>query len=192
MQRTDIINGLIRDRGYTSYLEIGIGTGENFKSIECKLKDGVDPFALLGSKPNNLIEIEKNGFLYIESSDDFFIKNNFHYDLIFIDGLHHSDQVERDILNSWNCLKKGGIILIHNIRPFNELTQRVPRESEAWMGDVWRAWYGLKTTYPKLNTYFLEERAGIGAIEKSRHKIDFGFVDLMTSYEYYDRVKGWE
>ena len=34
--------------------------------------------------------------------------------MIFIDGLHHYEQAHRDLRNSLNNLKKGGIILIHD------------------------------------------------------------------------------
>jgi hypothetical protein len=70
-----------------SYLEIGVSGGENFQKIRCENKVGVDP------EPTSPATI----FL---PSDDFFKQNKETFDVIFIDGLHHSDQVLRDINNS--------------------------------------------------------------------------------------------
>jgi len=187
MKRSDIINQIIKERGYKKYLEIGLGDGQHFSDIKCDLKDCVDPNSTGSQLLNN-----NKGFLYNEDSDDFFLKNMVSYDLIFIDGLHHADQVERDIVNSWNCLNKGGLILIHDIKPKNFEEQVVPMGNyPTWTGDVWRAWYGLKNTYPKIKSYYIEEENGLGAIEKSRHKLDLGFVDYKTNWEQYNHVEGW-
>ena len=180
MKRTEIINQIIKEKGYTSYLEIGLGDGANFKNIVCENKIGVDPDVKLSS---NTFKV---------TSDKFFEQVDEKYDIIFIDGLHHSEQVERDIINSWNVLSPNGTILIHDIKPLDEKCQRVPREQVQWTGDVWRAWYGLKKAYPKLKLSYIDERVGLGVIEKSRHKIEAGFVDNETTYSEYDEAKGWE
>ena len=100
MNRTEILNGLIELNDYQSYLEIGLGDGANFRHINCPVKIGVDP------KPSiNGLGIMKT------TSDEFFSESKEKYDLIFIDGLHHSDQVERDIINGYKKLNKGGMLL---------------------------------------------------------------------------------
>jgi hypothetical protein len=43
-------------------------------------------------------------------SNDFFLQNNIKYDLIYVDGDHHSPQVFQDLKNSYNALKSGGIL----------------------------------------------------------------------------------
>lgn len=45
------------------------------------------------------------------TSDEYFNKNSFFYDLIFIDGLHYFDQVIRDAENSVNFLKQNSYLL---------------------------------------------------------------------------------
>lgn len=188
MRRTQVINDLIKERGHTSYLEIGLGDGTNFRNVVCDVKVGVDPeWDLI-----KFSHLRTNGHLANVESDAFFDVNTQKFDLIFIDGLHHADQVERDIINSWNCLNKGGTILIHDIKPLNEVCQRVPRITVAWTGNVWRAWYGLAKNYPKLKLSYIEERVGLGMIEKSNHKIKYFFVDYQTTYQEYDRVQGWK
>lgn len=61
----------------------------------------------------NLNEFKQNYNLYQMTSDDFFYKfiQQKSYDLIYIDGSHHSDQVYKDAINSFKHLKKGGILI---------------------------------------------------------------------------------
>ena len=51
------------------------------------------------------------------TSDDFFRDNKEKFDLIFIDGLHETNQVDRDIENSLKFINKGGTILLHDCLP---------------------------------------------------------------------------
>jgi SAM-dependent methyltransferase len=46
------------------------------------------------------------------SSDVFFEKNNKFFDLIYIDGDHQTDQVNKDINNAWRILKDGGYLIL--------------------------------------------------------------------------------
>ena len=49
---------------------------------------------------------------YKKTSDIFFSENNIHFDLIYIDGDHSSEQLCKDIYNSWKFLKKNGILVV--------------------------------------------------------------------------------
>ena len=193
INRTKEINRIIKENGYTSYLEIGLGNGANFQDIDTELKIGVDPeYDMV-----KFAHLRSDGKLASVTSDEFFFRLGIEepqlkFDLIFIDGLHHADQVERDIINAWNCLNKGGQIIIHDVKPLDDKCQRVPREQTTWTGDVWRAWYGLKNSYPKLKFDYIDERVGLAIIHKSRHKINLGFVDYETTYQEYDNLKGWK
>ncbi len=90
MTRTDIINHLIKKIEAKSYLEIGVREPEgNFNHIQCDKKVAVDPVPL------------GQGIIAL-TSDAFFKQNESMFDVIFIDGLHVADQVERDIINSPN------------------------------------------------------------------------------------------
>lgn len=177
--RTLLINKIIKDRSAKSYLEIGTGDASNFSRVECETKVGIDPF-YEGKKEIARID-----------SDSFFKHNKDKFDVIFIDGLHHCEQVEKDIVNSFKFLNKGGIILIHDVKPVDEKSQRVPRESEVWTGDVWRAWLGIRKKYPKMKCGYIEERTGIATILKTGHRIKKGFSDMETTYEQYEADKGW-
>lgn len=134
---TSIINEIIRLKGFTSYLEIGINDPpKNFDLINCKFRVGVDPAP--AAKAN-----------FCGTSDEFFntcfAENTYgndgllRFDCTFIDGLHHADQVKKDFENSLSCLNEGGIILIHDTNPAEERYTAVPRKERGrWNGDVWK------------------------------------------------------
>lgn len=127
---TQVFNYLIERFNYKSYLEIGVNnpTG-NFDLVKCKFKIGVDP--------NPMSHASFTG-----TSDEFFEQrfNKLTFDIIFIDGLHHADQVKKDFENSLACLNTGGIILLHDTTPEDERFTVVPRNGlrGRWNGDVFR------------------------------------------------------
>jgi hypothetical protein len=170
MNKTQTIQSIIDQNHYKTYLEIGLGDMVNFEALQVEYKQGVDP-------------------IINTTSDEFFKANTQTFDLIFIDGLHEAEQVEKDIVNAWNCLNTKGQILIHDIKPPTFDSQVVPRKKKIWCGDVWRAWYGLKST--KLNLGYFEEDFGLGVIYKSKHKLTSGFVDVETDWKQYNKTKGW-
>ncbi len=109
-----------------SYLEIGVkNPANNFNKIICKRKIGVDP------------DPEANATV-CETSDDFFEHYAMLFDVIFLDGLHHSDQIQRDFENSLKALAYGGFIIIHDTLPDEEQYTTVPRATKKWFGDVYK------------------------------------------------------
>lgn len=113
---------------HCKYLEIGVCNGYIFNRLNIKNENkfGVDP---------------DRGGNYKMTSDQFFNENKEKkFDVIFIDGLHHYDQCQRDIINSLNCLNENGIILIHDMIPTNSLVEYTPRRAinSHWTGDVWK------------------------------------------------------
>ena len=128
---TELLNALAEKYSLNNYLEIGVNNPHNnFYKIKCRNKTGVDP------------QSSGNGVRSM-TSDDYFaaIENNDPkpiFDLIFIDGLHHADQVKRDFENSLRYLSDTGYIVIHDVLPENEEGTRVPRETKQWWGDVYK------------------------------------------------------
>lgn len=53
---------------------------------------------------NNIVKFKNN-------SDDFFKKNNTHFEVIYIDGYHKDFQVLKDCRNAWKILKKNGLLI---------------------------------------------------------------------------------
>lgn len=153
MTRTEIIQALIDKHGYTSYLEIGVQSGQNFFSINCKTKVGVDP------------DRSSKATIY-QTSDLFFSLNTEKFDLIFIDGLHISEQVEKDILNAMQCLSLGGTIVCHDMNPVTEKMQRVPRVAKQWTGDCWKAWVNLRSKIHGWDFYVIDTDFGVGVITR--------------------------
>ena len=124
--RQAFVNKCLNKFDNPTYLEIGVSYNELFNSIPLKLsnKYGVDP---------------KMGGNFRMNSDEFFFKYpNIKFDVVFIDGLHHYEQVQKDTINSIKHLNKKGIILIHDILPRNKFEEFVPRKQLVWSGDVWK------------------------------------------------------
>jgi len=173
--RWDIINQLIKNHNYKKYLEIGYQEGVNFRKIECENKYSVDP----------------NGKAdYKGTSDDFYRQNKETRDIIFIDGLHEAKQVKRDIINSIKALNDGGCIVLHDCLPKTFEMQKVPRETNIWTGNVWRAWTGFLTRHEGF-TYNIDYGVGIA------YKQPLINFQILPEKEFkrrkqYLRLKEWE
>lgn len=157
MTRIDIINQFITARGYASYLEIGVRLPSDcFDHIVCDKKIGVDP------DPNAKAT-------YLMGSDEYFGWSNSKFDFCFVDGLHHDDQCERDILNALSHLNPGGVIMLHDCLPVTEYHQTHEWHEGAWNGDVWKAWvkYRAKSDYL---TYTVNEDWGCGCIDTANKR----------------------
>ena len=177
--RVEIIKNIIELKNYKSYLEIGCFSNELFDQINCENKVGVDPIS---------------GGTIRATSDEFFKKNDKKFDCIFIDGLHRYQQVKKDILNSINFLKKGGIILLHDCLPRNVYEQAIPRCQYKWNGDVWKAIVEFRT-YENLDIYTCYADHGIGVIfvrpNKNQLNLDRkNFLNLRFK-DYYENYKSY-
>lgn len=163
MNRANLINYIIKKQGYKSYLEIGLGTGRNFKAIECKYKASVDPDIMAKAMINTTSDLF---FEQIMSGEiqymDSVYKNGKVFDLIFIDGLHHADQVRKDIINAWECLTDGGILILHDTNPHSEEITHVPRLTKEWTGDVYKAVYQVNN-----DKFTLKDDHGVTIIRKT-------------------------
>ena len=151
--RSDIINKLISIKKYNSFLEIGCDKNSNFSNISVSKKIGVDP---------------NSGGTHKMTSDEFFQTNIESFDLVFIDGLHETSQVDRDIDNSLKFLNKNGLILLHDCLPKKIWHQVVPCIYPKWNGDVWKSIVKSRTR-KDINTYTIVADHGIGLIIKEKN-----------------------
>lgn len=163
MTRTQLINTIIRNNNYKSYLEIGVNTpaqpGYNWNNTEVELKHGVDPNPQVHAT-------------YPVTSDEFFAKHiNRKYDLIFVDGLHIFEQVYKDIINSLKWLNENGTIVVHDCNPIKEITQRRVRASDVWHGDVWKAILKLRMENPNIEIYTVNTDEGCAIIKKGKQEL---------------------
>lgn len=171
--RYDLLNFLIRENNFKKYLEIGCNSGRCYDKVFCESKTCVDP---------NLHPFMVNKLTYNISSDDFFKINCETFDLIFIDGLHVSDQVYLDIENSLKILNDNGVILLHDCLPKEEIHQRPVRSSPHWNGDVWKALARYRSN-PNLFIMTVNTDEGLGFIKKGK-QIPFNVPDQLN-FEFY-------
>lgn len=163
IKRYHIINYLISKYGLKSYLEIGVLKGENIRKINAAKKDGVDP----GAERHIAPEVN-----FRMTSDDFFdlinSKLDLKYDIVFIDGLHHAEQVKKDIYNSLLHLSPGGFIILHDCNPISYESQLVPRKTTVWNGNPWKAFVEFKWQHPELNCCVVDTDYGVGVIKADK------------------------
>lgn len=170
MYRYDIINKIIEENNFKNYLEIGVCNPEDcFDKIICESKDGIDPG----------VEFTPNPVKYRMTSDEFFhlLESNnldkhpdFNWDVIFIDGLHISNQVMKDIINSLNHLSWNGYILLHDCNPptihMAREDYKVNNEYQPWNGTVWKALYWIRSHRGDLRSCVVDTDWGVGIIKK--------------------------
>ena len=165
-----LINDLISDLNYKSYLELGVSVGESWKLISCENKIGVD---------NNINVANEFVGVVHSTTDDYFLNNKDKFDLIYIDALHEKNQVYKDFKNSFDALNDSGVIIFHDINPF-DISQTYFNSS----GDVFELWIELSKTY-KVYTMIIElgesfDSVGI-FIKSENHK----FIDIeVKDYTY--------
>ena len=135
MNRITIIQALIDKYKYDSYLEIGVAAGTSLYGVRCNTKIGIDP------------DPSSAATMHIES--DTFFENNpgICFDIIFIDGLHISEQVTKDIHNSLKALNPGGVIVMHDCCPTRKTMQESywPKGENEWTGNVWKSFVQFRT-----------------------------------------------
>jgi len=173
MKRYDIIAHLIEARDYKSYLEIGVLEQETFNSLPpLDVKHSVDP----------------NGQAVFNTTSDDFFKNHCDqcYDLIFIDGLHLEEQVQRDMENSLTHLNEGGIIIVHDCLPSAEYEQlREGVSGKPWTGDVWKAFAKLRADRRDLIMRVVDTDYGCGLIERGVDPVEYHSIDGDYTWDFF-------
>jgi hypothetical protein len=169
--RSTIINYLLSFLNReTLYLEIGVrNPDDNFNKIEASKKYSVDPG----------VEYEKNPVDFKLTSDEFFkglrdgdlLSDTIKFDLIFIDGLHLAEQVDRDINNALDFIKDDGFIVLHDCNPPTEWHAResfnfyFSPAGGYWNGTTWKAF--LKQRFnPAVQSCCIDTDSGVGLISK--------------------------
>jgi len=182
--KEELINKLIKDNGYKNYLELGTQYGVCMNQIQCQTKHGVDPF-----KPVQRV-VSCDEFFHM-TTDEFFSSFEAHqttYDIIFIDGLHHADQLLADLCNSGALLTSDGTIVLHDMMPTSEITQRVPRESKEWYGSCWAVGYLLLKGNYDITIDFHNFDCGLMVITFGRKGLDQLLVDFSDNLDRLDHI----
>jgi hypothetical protein len=168
MERYDIINELVSKFNYKTYLEIGVrNPNECFNLINCVIKHSVDPGYENTNEDINY-KYTSDSFFNLLENNELDIQSTYKWDIIFIDGLHISTQVERDIKNSLNHLNKNGTIVLHDCNPSELWYARedymVDGVYHGWNGTVWKAIYKLRATRPDLFVCTVDTDYGVGIV----------------------------
>jgi len=183
-KRFDIINYLISKHGLQSYLEVGFGMGTCFKEVKVARKYSVDP---------NL-HYKAEGVTHVMTSDEafkLFIKNGTTFDIIFIDGLHVSEQVNKDIENSLKVLNPKGFILLHDSLPCDKsYASSIRLNRGPWNGDVYKSLIKFRLSKKDNNIHIVDTDHGIGIIHtflKDNKLINFSQEKLenFNDWNYY-------
>lgn len=187
MYRYDIINKLIRENGFTKYLEIGVCNPQDcFDLIQCDTKHGVDPGVEFKENPVEF-PITSDYFFSLLNNNDFGeeLHPDYKWDVIFIDGLHISTQVMKDILNSLEHLSWNGYLVLHDCNPPTSFMARedyyIDGEPQPWNGTVWKAIYNVRATRADLDCCVLDTDWGVGIIRK-KHSPTIPFDNPFYEY----------
>ncbi len=173
-KRFDIINYVLDSlKRPTTYLEIGVrNPNDNFNKILATTKYSVDPG----------IEFAENPVDFKVTSDAFFdgVRNgtfldaSVRFDVIFIDGLHLAEQVDRDIANALEFLKDDGFVVLHDCNPPTEWHAReehnytISPAGQQWNGPTWKGF--LKLRYAEnVSSCCIDTDWGVGIISKNKN-----------------------
>ncbi|MGI9169873.1 MAG: class I SAM-dependent methyltransferase [Caulobacteraceae bacterium] len=148
--RVSLVNLLLSADPGGDYLEIGCASNLLFDSVMAARKTGVDP---------------ASGGTHRQTSDEFFDDHvDARFDVAFIDGLHHYDQVRRDLVNCLRAVRAGGWIALHDMLPRDWIEEHVPQISTGrWTGDAWKVAFELMAT-PGVDFRLVAIDHGVGVL----------------------------
>lgn len=186
-KRYEILNYILKSLNKeTRYLEIGVrNPDDNFNKINTKTKYSVDPG----------YEFEAN-VDFLMTSDIFFQKlrqgnilsKEIKFDVIFIDGLHLAEQVERDILNALDFIEDNGFVVLHDCNPPTEFhasenyEYRLSPAEGYWNGTTWKAFVKFRSN-KEIFSCCIDSDWGVGVISKG---VEIGISNTVKNefYEY--------
>lgn len=172
--RYDVINYLLGIlKRETTYLEVGVRNPEdNFNKIRANTKYSVDPG--LEFKPNP-VDFKMTSDHFFQKLDNGEILNKkTKFDVIFIDGLHTAEQVDKDIINAIRYIHDDGFIVLHDCNPPTEFhareshQYRISPAMSQWNGTVWKAYLKHRNN-PKISSCCIDSDFGIGILTKEIH-----------------------
>jgi len=171
-----------------NYLQIGIDDIETFENTHFINKKGIHE-----------LNCYDNKHIIVSNSNDYFKNYSHLYDIIFIDGLHHCQQIITDFNNSINNLNKNGTIILDDIIPFhhdeqmkmpisytytnNSLISNVP-----WTGEVWKVAYYILSKFKTCISFSIFHNInyrGIGCFKiNDKFLIQETELELIQNYSY--------
>ncbi len=183
--------------GGGNYLEVGVSRGGSFLPIRARAKWGVDPAydlprrQVLKYRLASLAAWWKEARLFRMTSDDFFKQQSRllvrrGVDVALLDGLHSYAQTLRDVFNTLEYLKPGGLIVLHDCNPLTEeaampaesyddiVERRPPGAIGDWNGDVWKVIVHLRSLRDDLESVVLDCDHGVGIVRRGINRKTLG------------------
>ncbi|HPX60575.1 MAG TPA: class I SAM-dependent methyltransferase [Deltaproteobacteria bacterium] len=185
------------------YLEIGVATGKSLALTRRSTRAlGIDP----ASAATELLVYhspESDPQLYKMTSDDFFASLDLktemgrdHFDVAFIDGLHHFDQVLRDFINMEQFAGPDSIILIHDSLPVDPRVATRERNTVFWTGDVWKIIPCLRAVRPDLEIITLPlPPAGLALVRRlnpGSRLLSRQYINVVDQFDTLELPDSWE
>ena len=158
ISRNGVVQAILDLFDKPDYLEIGVNQGKTFNSVEAKTKVAVDPKFLFDYE--NVAATVPGTRFHETTSDDYFgaiALSDTAFDVIYLDGMHTSEQTIRDLINAMMFLKPGGVIVIDDVFPCSYIASLPDRNhsrvvskaitgtSSPWMGDVFKLVFFVET-----------------------------------------------
>jgi len=172
MLRCDVINRLLAAHfgEDAQYLEIGVDDPRRcFNRIQCRHKTAVDPVDKFPRPAKINYQLTSDAFFHQLEDGTTEFPTDHQWDVIFIDGLHLAEQVDRDIHNAlWHC-SPNGFVVLHDCNPATHLNAHsdldyfIKHQGE-WNGSTWKALYKVRAE-SHLQSYTVDTDYGIGIIE---------------------------
>src|SRR6266404_4870518 len=180
-QRYDLINHIISRRFPTGcrYLEVGLrNPADCFDRVNATHKESVDP----GTEGINEATHKM-------TSDEYFASECIRrepFNLVFIDGLHLSHQVWKDMNNAREVLSSNGFLIVHDCNPphwsrAHSVYQHFLAHPSEWNGDVWCAWYFARTQWA-LASVCVDTDQGVGVFSMSKSAEPIRHTNRFFSY----------
>jgi hypothetical protein len=209
IDRIVICQACLEGAGGGNYLEIGVSRGASFIPIWARAKWGVDPAYDLPRRQLLKYRLAsaigwKEVRLFRMTSDDFFkAQSQFlarrGVDVALLDGLHSYAQTLRDVLNTLNHLKPGGLIVLHDCNPLTQEAATAAQSYDAfvetqlpgwkgdWNGDVWKVIVHLRSLRNDLETVVLDCDHGVGIVRREPNRKTLGLsTDQIAEMQYSD------
>ena len=136
------------------------------------------------------------------TSDDFFATTDVikemgmpFFDVAFIDGLHHFDQVLRDFINVERFAGPDSVVLIHDCLPVDPRVATRERSTAFWTGDVWKIIPCLRATRPDLEIITLPlPPAGLALVRRldpSSRLLSRQYVNVVEQFDALELPDAW-
>ena len=168
---SDIINDFVTGRGYRTYLQIGLS--DDFANVNIAEKIAVDNCV------EHITPATKEYTVCIDSDTLFAnIDADQLFDIIYINGDHHYEQVVKDIANSKKHLSTNGVILLSNIVATDEV--QTGTVYQAFVQEV------IKSELSRVYTVYSIDQLGVIDTQQVKMNKDKNiinkYIDIIKSY----------